>query len=63
MALVTGVYYALDLAIQGTCRSLYDDQPYLINVLASQYMSMLISCRKKILNLNRTINGIQRSVW
>ncbi|CAF1620621.1 unnamed protein product [Rotaria magnacalcarata] len=31
MVLLTGVYYALDLAVQGACRTVHDDQPWLIN--------------------------------
>lgn len=36
LVLLTGVYYTLDLAVQGTCRTVHDDQPYLINVVTGK---------------------------
>ena len=32
LVLVTAVYYILDLALQSGCRTVHDDQPYLINL-------------------------------
>ncbi len=36
MALLTGIYYALDLAMQSTCRTVHDDQPFLINLMSGK---------------------------
>jgi len=38
LILLTGVYYALDLAVQSTCRTAHDDQPFLINLITSKYI-------------------------
>ncbi|CAF1109577.1 unnamed protein product, partial [Rotaria sordida] len=36
MVLLTGVYYALDLGVQGACRAVHDDQPFLINFVTDK---------------------------
>ena len=48
MVLVTGVFFVIDLAVQGTCRSIHDDQPYLINVLTGTYLSSHILFKKDL---------------
>jgi len=42
MVLLTGVYYALDLAVQGTCRTVHDDQPFLINFITGKSFYIFI---------------------
>jgi hypothetical protein len=42
MVLLTGVYYALDLAVQGTCRTVHDDQPFLINFITGKNFYIFI---------------------
>ena len=37
LVLLTIVFYTLDLANQGLCRAVHDDQPYLINTLSGEY--------------------------
>jgi hypothetical protein len=36
MVLLTGVYYGLDLAVQGACRTVHDDQPFLVSFLTGK---------------------------
>jgi hypothetical protein len=38
LLLLTGVCYALDLAVQGSCRTIHDDQPFLVNMLSGKYI-------------------------
>jgi hypothetical protein len=38
MILLTGVYYALDLALHGSCRAVHNDQPFLINFATGKYL-------------------------
>lgn len=38
LALLTGIYYTLDLALQSTCRTVHDDQPFLINLITGKYI-------------------------
>jgi hypothetical protein len=40
LVLLTGVYYALDLAVQGSCRTVHDDQPFLINFVTGKYFDL-----------------------
>ena len=37
LLLLSGVYYAMDLVVQGTCRTVHDDQPFLISFLSGKY--------------------------
>ncbi len=37
MVVVTGIYYVLDLTLQSSCRTVHDDQPYLINLISGKY--------------------------
>lgn len=41
LVLLTTVVYAIDLANQGVCRAVHDDQPYLINTLSGEYKLQL----------------------
>jgi len=34
---VTSIFFALDMGMQASCRTIHDDQPYLINLLANYY--------------------------
>ncbi|CAF3941948.1 unnamed protein product [Adineta steineri] len=36
MVIFSGVYYALDLSIQGACRSVHDDQPFLVSFVTDK---------------------------
>ncbi len=38
LAILTGIYYTLDLALQSTCRTVHDDQPFLINLITGKYI-------------------------
>jgi hypothetical protein len=42
IVLLTVVYYALDLFVQGTCRTVHDDQPSLINLISGKYIDIFI---------------------
>jgi hypothetical protein len=38
LVLVSGVYYVLDLVVQGSCQSIHNDQPHLINIISGKYI-------------------------
>lgn len=33
LVIITGAYYALNLALQSGCRSMHDDQPFLVSLI------------------------------
>ena len=42
MTLVTGVYYATDLTLQGACRVVHDDQPFIINFTTCKLINLFV---------------------
>ena len=45
MAIVTGVYYTLDLAVHSACRTVHKDRSFLIPFVAGNYLhERLFSC-------------------
>ena len=49
LVLLTTVYYALDLVVQGGCRTIHDDQPFLIDFALGKFIYIYSST--KLLNL------------
>lgn len=58
LVLLTIVFYTLDLANQGFCRTVHDDQPYLINTLSGEYKRSCISKKENVkFNLEELIKS------
>ncbi|CAF1107838.1 unnamed protein product [Rotaria sordida] len=57
MVLLTGVYYALDLVVQGACRTVHDDQPFLINFIIDRLIKSNIMPYYSS-EINRTVTDV-----
>ncbi len=63
LVLVTTVYYTLDLTIQSTCRTVHDDQSYLINLISGNLeINFHVKCCF-VFELNREINRSECDIW
>ncbi|CAF0996212.1 unnamed protein product [Rotaria sp. Silwood1] len=57
MILLTGVYYAVDLVVQGACRTVHDDQPFLINFIIDKLIESNIMPYYTS-EINRTVTDV-----
>ncbi|CAF4230070.1 unnamed protein product [Rotaria sp. Silwood2] len=57
MVLVTGVYYAVDLVVQGACRTVHDDQPFLIDLVIDKVIELNVMPYYNS-EINRTVNDV-----
>ena len=57
LIILTGVYYIFDLALQGTCRSVHNDQPYLINFISNKLIESNVIFGNST-EMNQTMNNL-----